>query len=58
MSFEEKLKKANAALEKLNNDELSLEESMKIYKEGLENIKQAKELLEKAKLEVEKIDEE
>ncbi|MBK2000301.1 exodeoxyribonuclease VII small subunit [Campylobacter sp. LH-2024] len=57
MSFEEKIKKANEALDKLNNDELTLNESVKIYKMGLESIKKAREELEKAKLEVENIDE-
>ncbi|MBZ7930147.1 exodeoxyribonuclease VII small subunit [Campylobacter sp. RM10532] len=56
MSFEEKIKKANEALDKLNNDELTLNESVKIYKMGLESIKKAREELEKAKLEVENID--
>ncbi|EAL5963354.1 exodeoxyribonuclease VII small subunit [Campylobacter jejuni] len=57
MSFEENLKHANEALEKLNNQELALDESVKIYKEGLESIKKARLELEKAKLEVEQIDE-
>ena len=43
-------------LEKLNESELSLDESVKLYKEGLANIKEAKELLEKAKLEVKEIE--
>ncbi|EFC30963.1 exodeoxyribonuclease VII small subunit [Campylobacter jejuni] len=57
MSFEENLKHANKSLEKLNNQELALDESVKIYKEGLESIKKARLELEKAKLEVEQIDE-
>jgi len=57
MSFEENLKEANEALEKLNDKELSLDESVKIYKAGLESIKKARLELEKAKLEVEQIDE-
>ncbi|MGI7618719.1 exodeoxyribonuclease VII small subunit, partial [Campylobacter coli] len=32
MSFEENLKNANESLEKLNDKELSLDESVKIYK--------------------------
>ncbi len=56
MNFEEKLKKAESLLEKLNESELSLDESVKLYKEGLANIKEAKELLEKAKLEVKEIE--
>ncbi len=57
MSFEENLKKANEVLEKLNEDKLSLDESVEIYKAGLLSLKKAREELEKAKLEVEKIDE-
>lgn len=57
MSFEDNLNKANKALQDLNNEELTLDESVKIYKEGLKNIKKAREILEKAKLEVEQIDE-
>ncbi len=57
MSFEENLKKANEALEKLNTDTLSLDESVKIYKDGLLSLEKARAELEKAKLEVEKIDE-
>ncbi|EPI5818370.1 exodeoxyribonuclease VII small subunit [Campylobacter jejuni] len=57
MSFEENLKHADESLEKLNNQELALDESVKIYKEGLESIKKARLELEKAKLEVEQIDE-
>lgn len=57
MSFEANLKKANEALTQLNEEELSLEESVKIYKIGLESIEKARLELEKTKLEVEKIDE-
>ncbi|EHD3050191.1 exodeoxyribonuclease VII small subunit [Campylobacter upsaliensis] len=57
MSFEANLKKANEALTQLNEEELSLEESVKIYKIGFESIEKARLELEKAKLEVEKIDE-
>lgn len=57
MSFEANLKKANEALTQLNEEELSLEESVKIYKIGPESIEKARLELEKAKLEVEKIDE-
>nr|WP_306810680.1 exodeoxyribonuclease VII small subunit [Campylobacter upsaliensis] len=51
------MKKANEALTQLNEEELNLEESVKIYKIGLESIEKARLELEKAKLEVEKIDE-
>ena len=42
MSFEANLKKANEALTQLNEEELSLEESVKIYKIGLESIRESK----------------
>lgn len=57
MSFEENLNKANKALEKLNDKDLSLDESVKLYKDGLKFIENARKELEKAKFEVEKIDE-
>ncbi|KAA6224652.1 MULTISPECIES: exodeoxyribonuclease VII small subunit [unclassified Campylobacter] len=59
MKYEECIKKANEVLEKLNqnNEELSLDECVKIYKEGLKSIKTAREILQNAKLEVENIDE-
>lgn len=57
MKFEENLQVANAMLEKLNSNDLSLDESVKIYKQGLESIKKARKALDQAKLEVEEIDE-
>ena len=38
-SFEEKLEHSKALLEKLMNPEITLEESVKLYEEGLKNIK-------------------
>ena len=40
-SFEEKLEHSKALLEKLMNPEITLEESVKLYEEGLKNIKEA-----------------
>lgn len=57
MKFEENLNKANEILEKLNDKNLALDESVKLYKIGLEHIKAAQKELENAKLEIEKIDE-
>ena len=57
MSFELNLKKANEALEGLNDEKLSLDESVKLYKEGLGYLKKAREALEKARLEIKQIDE-
>ncbi len=54
-SFEEKLKKSKELVDKLMNPEITLEESIKIYKEGLETIKEAQQMLEEAKLKVEEI---
>ncbi len=56
-NFEENLKKANEALERLNSKDLSLDESVRLYKTGLKFIENARNALEKAKFEVEKIDE-
>jgi len=55
MSFEEKLEKSKDLIDKLMNPEITLEESIKIYKEGLETIKEAQKMLEDAKLKVEEI---
>ena len=35
MSFEEKMEKINALLKSLNDKDLSLEESVKLYKQGV-----------------------
>ncbi|WP_298052686.1 exodeoxyribonuclease VII small subunit [uncultured Campylobacter sp.] len=55
MSFEEKMEKINALLKSLNDKDLSLEESVKLYKQGVALLKEAKEILENAKLEVTEI---
>ncbi|WP_297192913.1 exodeoxyribonuclease VII small subunit [uncultured Campylobacter sp.] len=57
MKFEECIDKVNKALEELNKEDLSLDTSIKIYKNALLDIKKAREILDNAKLEVEKIDE-
>jgi exonuclease VII small subunit len=54
-SFEEKMEKINALLKSLNDKDLSLEESVKLYKQGVALLKEAKEILENAKLEVAEI---
>jgi exodeoxyribonuclease VII small subunit len=58
MSFEEKLEKSKDLIDKLMNPEITLEESIKIYKEGLETIKKAQKMLEDAKLKIEEISKE
>ena len=51
-TFEEKLEHSKALLEKLMNPEITLEESVKLYEEGLKNIKGAQKLIEEAKAKV------
>lgn len=51
-SFEEKLEHSKALLEKLMNPEITLEESVKLYEEGLKNIKEAQTLIEEAKMKI------
>ena len=55
-SFEEKLEHSKALLEKLMNPEITLEESVKLYEEGLKNIKEAQVLIEEAKTKITIID--
>lgn len=51
-TFEEKLAHSKALLEKLMDPEITLEESVKLYEEGLENIKKAQTLIEEAKIKI------
>ena len=51
-TFEEKLAESKAILEKLMNPEVTLEESVKLYEEGLATIKEAQAMIEEAKLKV------
>jgi len=51
-TFEEKLEHSKELLEKLMNPEITLEESVKLYEEGLKNIKEAQTLIEEAKTKI------
>lgn len=51
-TFEEKLEHSKALLEKLMNPEITLEASVKLYEEGLKNIKEAQQLIEEAKAKI------
>jgi exodeoxyribonuclease VII small subunit len=51
-SFEEKLEHSKMLLEKLMNPEITLEESVKLYEDGLKNIKEAQTLIEEAKTKI------
>ena len=54
-SFEQKLEKAKAILEKLSNPELSLADGMKQYQEGIAILKDASKMVEEAKIEYTKL---
>jgi len=51
-TFEEKLEYSKELLEKLMNPEITLEESVKLYEDGLKNIKEAQKLIEEAKIKI------
>ncbi|KYJ87375.1 exodeoxyribonuclease VII small subunit [Sulfurovum riftiae] len=51
-TFEEKLAYSKELLEKLMDPEITLEESVKLYEEGLKNIKEAQKLIEEAKTKI------
>lgn len=54
-SFEIKLEKAKNILEGLSNPELSLADGMKKYQEGISILKEASKMIEEAKLEYTKL---
>ena len=56
-SFEAKLESAKVILDTLSNPELSLEEGMKKYQEGITILKEATKMLEEAKLTYTKLQE-
>jgi len=55
-TFEEKLAHSKVLLEKLMDPEITLEQSVKLYEEGLKTIKEAQTMIEDAKLKVETIE--
>lgn len=50
LSFEDKIKKSKEILDKLMDPEITLENSVKFYKEGLKELQEAQKLLEEAKI--------
>ena len=54
-SFESRLEEAKAILEKLMNPELTLEESVRAYEAGTRALKEAQQILEDAREQIEKI---
>ena len=55
VSFEENIKNAQELLDKLINPEITLSQSVAVYKEGLAQLEKAGKLLEQAKLEFQEI---
>lgn len=55
-SFEEALEKLEAIVEKLSDQEITLEKSVELYEEGLRLSKLCSETLENAALKIEQID--
>lgn len=53
--FEGRLEEAKKILEKLMNPELTLEESVKAYEAGSKALKEAQQILEDARTQIEKI---
>jgi len=49
-SFEQKLEKAKELLEKLSNPQITLSDSLKLYKNGIAQLEKAQKLLDEAKL--------
>ena len=56
IKFEEALERLAQINEKLESDEISLEDSVKLFKEGLELSKLCQKKLDEAKLEIESIE--
>ncbi len=49
-NFEQKILKAKEFLEKLSNPQITINESLKLYNDGLKELEVAQKLLEEAKL--------
>ena len=56
--FEEKLALADKILNDLNKDDVSLENSIKLHKQGKKLLNEAREILENAKLSIKQVDDE
>ena len=55
LNFEEKIEKSKEILDKLMDPEITLENSVKFYKEGLKELQEAQKLLEEAKIAFEEL---
>ena len=50
INFEDKITKAKELLEKLSNPQITLSDSIKVYKTGVKELEDAQKLLDEAKL--------
>ena len=55
IDFEEKIKIANDLLKKLTNPDIALQDSVKVYKEGIEQLEIAQKILDEAKMQYQEI---
>jgi len=55
-TFENKLEASKEILNKLMDPEITLEESLKLYENGLAQIKDAQKMIEEAKVKIETIE--
>ena len=50
LAFEDKIIKAKELLERLSNPQITLSDSVKVYKDGIKELEEAQKLLDEAKL--------
>ena len=55
INFEDKIKSAKELLERLIDPEITMSDSVSIYKNGMKELEEAQKLLDEAKLEFEEI---
>jgi len=55
LSFESKIEDAKKLLDKLLDPQITLQNSVKVYKEGMSKISEAQKLLDEAKLQYEEL---
>ncbi len=58
LSFEEALNKLESIVEQLEDEEITLEDSVKLYEEGVKMSRFCAEILEQAELRIEQVNEE
>jgi exodeoxyribonuclease VII small subunit len=56
-SFEEALKKLETIVDELENEDITLEDSVKLYEEGVKMSRFCTEILEQAELRIEQVNE-